>query len=444
MRSTFASYQPSQFALDVSNLGLTTAPGTQHIKPDVLPAFVHEYCHYLQDVTTISGIFGFYLWMYDVVGLTQLFSQGESEIKYIPLDSSYGEMRSFYLIYCGTGQLELNLPIDQAQIEKIEFAIELVPLKSGTREIARNTIIFKSKLAPEYHFGLMPLQETHSFYAQQYRESLMPGAPFQVPTSSLMTLPYHLGDLLFAHHGIQADTATKFLLTGLALDSIQAPTVFLKTLEVLANRALSWKTDSVLIKDTVNQVDIENSHDKEDFLREMVDDMFAWSQDTQRKYLAAALKWYLKTILLVDSAKAETQTSYFDSLLAHPAGLARMVAQLPPPILLDNGITMSYWDKANAKKDQRYEEAFQAASTIRSHWMLYNLLTARTVDEINKKCSCPLYDGCEFREKINLDYYCKTAPWQVVKDSGGIVCPYGMATHSFGLWQNELEVRMDD
>ncbi|GAB2961689.1 hypothetical protein GCM10027048_32390 [Hymenobacter coalescens] len=444
MRSTFASYRPSQFALDVSNLGLSTEPGIQHIQNEVLPAFVHEYCHYLQDVTTISGIFGFYLWMCDVVGLTQVFSQGEKEVKFIPLDSSYGEMRSFYLIYCGTGQLELNLPIGQAQIEKIEFAVESVPLKSGAREIARNTITFTSKLVPEYHFGLMPLQEIHSFYAQQYREGMLPGVTFQMPTSSMMTLPYHLGDILFAHYRIQADIATKFLLTGLALDSIQAPTVFLKTLEALAGRVLSWEIDGTLIQDTIKQVDAKNSHDKEAFLQEMAADIAVWSQDTQRTYLAKALTWYLKTIILADVSKDVSPVVFFYSLLMQPAALAQLIALAPPPILLNNGVEVSYHDEANVTKDQKYEEAFQAATTIRSHWMLYNLLTAKTIAKIKEQCSCPLYDGCTFRQKINQDYFCSTAPWQVVKESTDIVCPYGMATHSFGLWQNELEVRMDD
>ncbi len=55
----FASYKSGAFSIDVSNFEFEDEFVA---KPDI-PAFVHEYCHYIQDITTISSIFGFSLWM---------------------------------------------------------------------------------------------------------------------------------------------------------------------------------------------------------------------------------------------------------------------------------------------------------------------------------------------------------------------------------------------
>lgn len=450
MREIYASYSPSKFAMDVTNIPFAETDGITHIPPEAMPAFVHEYCHYLQDITTISAIFGFYLWMHDVVGLTTVFAQGEGEVKTIPLASGplglpNGEMRKFYRIYCGTGRLEFPVPpAESSAINRIEFSIEQIPLQSGVREIARNTLVFGSALIPDYHFGLMPLQEIQCFYAQRFRENSMTGVVFEVPTADMMAFPYHLGDILFHHHNIEADNIAKFFIATLTLDSIQAPTVFLRTLEALANRPLRWNKDEGLIRATVARIDRAHAHDKQAFFQEIVGDIRRWSQDNTRVYLSEALKWYLKTVEVANQLKNGNSTFFFHTLLMPLKDVSMMAATFPPPILLRNGEFNRYSDVNNSAEDQRYESAFQAAGTIWNHWMLYDLLTTKTSKEINDKCCCPMFDGCTYKAKIGHQYTCKTAPWEIIKESHEIICPYGMAAHSFGLWQNTLEILPDE
>src|SRR5689334_12867303 len=64
----YASYRPGTFTIDVSRFEI----GPRLFHPRDMPAFLHEYCHYIQDITTISSIFGFSLWMYDIVNLTNV------------------------------------------------------------------------------------------------------------------------------------------------------------------------------------------------------------------------------------------------------------------------------------------------------------------------------------------------------------------------------------
>ena len=36
-----------------------------------------------------------------------------------------------------------------------------------------------------------------------------------------------------------------------------------------------------------------------------------------------------------------------------------------------------------------------------------------------------------------------TAPWMVVRGEKQAKCPYAVAAHSMGLWQNELEINVE-
>ena len=75
--------------------------------------------------------------------------------------------------------------------------------------------------------------------------------------------------------------------------------------------------------------------------------------------------------------------------------------------------------------------------------VLYDLLCSETQAQINARFHCPLHDSCLVRHEIGEDYICKTAPWDIIKNEKKITCQYGMAAHSFGLWQNNLDIKID-
>lgn len=65
-------------------------------------------------------------------------------------------------------------------------------------------------------------------------------------------------------------------------------------------------------------------------------------------------------------------------------------------------------------------------------------------EEFEKNATCFIYNNgnCPYISKYKTDksYDCKTAPWLVVKGEKQAMCPYAVAAHSLGLWQNDLDI----
>ena len=74
-----ASYEVSSFIINASKIEFdkNEAP----IKED-FPAFVHEWWHYIQDTSTITGQNGFYLWLRDIVQMSNITCKGEGNYHY--------------------------------------------------------------------------------------------------------------------------------------------------------------------------------------------------------------------------------------------------------------------------------------------------------------------------------------------------------------------------
>lgn len=446
MRETFVSYSPSKFSIDITNLKYDG----DNLKAESFPAFVHEYCHYIQDITHISSIFGFSLWLRDIVALTNLFSKGENRTIEIPLSSDetdevYGKFRKFYLIYCGTGKLERTVAYDELIIENIKTEIIDIPLDKEVRTLAKNIITFKNNITEEYHFGLIPLQEIQAYYAQKLCEEHLGSKKIDIPSSLLMTFPYRLGDLIFSHFNVTASDEIKFLIADLCLDTVQAPKIFLSTIEALKDKEIEWERDKKLIFDIITTQEIAFSYSKETALKNIILDIEIWSRDAQRVYLSKALKWYLDTIRMSVVIKQTHMPTYYSNPFVENniQDLLTLIRLFPPPIIFKDNKFHRYSDEQNPEKDKSNDEHFEAASSIRMHWVLYDLLTSRTVAEINEKCKCPLIDNCESKDAVGNEYNCATAPWLNIKENAETVCTYGMATHSFGLWQNDLDIRLD-
>ena len=69
MEQDLASYEVSSFAVDASRLQFDE---NGKVKVEDFPAFVHEWWHYIQDISTITGQNGFYLWLRDIIRMTSI------------------------------------------------------------------------------------------------------------------------------------------------------------------------------------------------------------------------------------------------------------------------------------------------------------------------------------------------------------------------------------
>lgn len=443
MLHNFASYKQGSFSIDVSNLAIN--PATEFIEHNDMPALVHEYCHYIQDISTISSIFGFSLWMRDVVALTGVFASERGVTIKVPLNRDiYGEpinkYRKLYNLYCGDANEVYDLDYDRLILKDIHTKPTDIPIGGRTVLIAVNHIEVENFYKP-IHFGLIVLQEMHAYYAQLLAEDRYPGVKFSVEADSMPGFPYKFGDFLFQAYEIIIDLPTKFVLIDLCLDTIQAPTVFLEVLKKLKGETISFfgaaRTDLISIVNEVNQT---ISHDNNAAYDQIIPDLKSWAKDTNREFLSKALNWYINKIEIVRYTKNKGSKTFFSlPFCMGNSDFASFYTIFPPPAYFRNGIFYRNMSM-NKDDDHEFNKEFEAATTIWSHRMVYDLLCSNNLTDFQNHSSCPLYDECETRIEIGDNYTCKSAPWEIIKNEKKIICQYGMAAHSFGLWQNTLDI----
>ncbi|WPQ61269.1 hypothetical protein SIO70_23200 [Chitinophaga sancti] len=439
----FAAYRPGTFSVDVSNL----TPADKLFIPEDMPAFIHEYCHYIQDISTISAIFGFSLWLRDVVTLTGIFSKEVGRTISIPLTrDSFGEsvnkFRKFYNLYCG----------DPNQVHNIEFALHPfqrrtveekdIPLDGEVRKFAVNIIEFEGRPQPLF-FGLIALQEVQAFYAQKLAEEKSdPNIQLSVKADSLPSFPYQFGEHLFQYYNITADAQTKYVLIDLCLDTIQAPTVFLDVLEELKGSTIEIYKNLEVMIDIVNATALKRGYSREVALTQILPDIINWSKGPGREHLTKALAWYADLITTVYKIKTHEplmQTYFSWPFTENWELLAELFDFYPPPIYIKDGELLGT-KSTLSDVNEKYQENYDAAETFWFHREIYDLLIADSITKINEKSECPIYNTCPVKDVLDDHYTCKTAPWQIIKGKEKFHCPYGMAAHSFGLWQNNIEI----
>jgi hypothetical protein len=443
MPHNFASYKPGSFSIDVSNLAID--PATEFFEQRDIPALVHEYCHYIQDITTISSIFGFSLWMRDVVALTGVFAAERDTTIKVPLKRDiYGESinkyRKLYNLYCGDANEVYELNYDTLALKGVHNETKEISIDGRTVLNAINHIEVDNP-SKRIHFGLIALQEIQAYYAQLLAEDRYRGIKFSVEADSLPAFPYKFGDFLFREFRISIDLPTKFVLIDLCLDTIQAPTVFIEVLKRLKGETVTFfgdmRRDLVSIVDEVNKM---LSHDNSAAFDQIIPDLKSWAKDTNRKFFSDALNWYVDKIEMVRYFKNNVSKTFFSLpfCMSH-SDFASFYTIFPPPVYFNNGVFFRNMSMSK-EEDHAFNKEFEAATTIWSHRIVYDLLCAETFEDFQDHSICPLYEKCETRIEIGDDYTCKTAPWEIVKNEKKIFCQYGMATHSFGLWQNTLDI----
>lgn len=440
--ANYASYEASSFCVDASNLnfneeGLITICD--------FPAFVHEWWHYIQDITTISGQNGFYLWMRDIVRMTSVTCTGNGNTITLPMkrdqyDECYSKYRKLYNIFCG---------------EKIERRIEN-PLITEEPQISPNGICFDGeehtfakcevKVCNEvFYFGLLVLQELNAFYAQKIVESYVERGKFNVPADSLPEFPYKMGDILFDYYHINCDIKTKFIISYLALDTIQSPTVFLYLLKALSGKNLNYTNNRDEILSELHKVSSTYSHPNIDAIDEWSKDYSKWANDQGHVMMRESLQWYINTIIAVEKLKKKYGEDTFAIALSKGHEfLKKLYECFPAPLIKQGNEVKGQQIKSNEELNIAARHDFEQAIVIWSHRCIYDLLKSQKREEFVNNSICPLYnDGnCLYLNKYTSakQYDCRTAPWMVVKGEKQALCPYAVAAHSMGLWQNDLDI----
>lgn len=441
MEENFASYEVSTFTIDASQLHFDKLG---MIVTEDFPAFVHEWWHYIQDITTISGQNGFYLWFRDIVRMTNITCDGEKKKIQIPLSKDefnevYSKYRKLYNIFCGPKR---DIRIQDAIIKREpDIDINGITIDGEERRLAKCTIYIKDV---EYYFGLIALQELNAFYAQKIIEQRFPNVEFNVKADNLPEFPYKVGDLLFEHYNIKADIETKFIVSTIVLDTLQAPAVFLLLLRELKEREIKYANDREEILNIFENISRQYSYPNSDAYEEWRKDYSNWLKDSSHEKLREALSWYINRIICATNLKSKHGLDTIP--IAFALGTETMnglYSCFPAPIIKIDEAILSQDIKENKQLSQAAKTDYENALIIWAHRRLYNLLKSTSFEEMQKNTKCPLYnDGkCFYLKSYTEDksYDCVTAPWMIVKGETKALCPYAVAAHSMGIWQNDLD-----
>jgi len=444
MEDNIASYEASSFAVNASKLQFDK---NGLVVPEDFPAFVHEWWHYMQDITTITGQNGFYLWMRDIVRMTNLTCTGVNKTISIPLqrdqyEEVYSKYRRIYNIFCGKKE-EFRIP--GAKVTN-EPTVEPngISLDGEIRTFAKCTVYINDK---PYFFGLLVLQELNAYYAQKIAELYVAGTNFNVPADSLPEFPYKMGDILFDHYNIKCDLRSRFIITMRVLDSLQAPAVFLKLLLELSNKELDYSKDRDWILETIERVSNTFSHKNEEAINEWMKDYSNWMNDTGHSMLRESLIWYISILGTLEKCAESYGIDTFELVASSGIkNLNQLYGCFPAPLIKRNGEVLGQSIYNNKKLSIAAQHDFECALVIWSHRRIYDLLRSEDSDSFQENAECPLYNNgkCLYLNKYATDkpYLCKMAPWEVVKGEKQALCPYAVAAHSMGLWQNDLDVKL--
>ena len=446
-QENFASYKPGTFVVDLKQV----EPADRFFEPKDMPAIVHEYSHYIQDISTISAIMGFSLWMRDVVNLTRIFSSGQDETIAIPLEKdqfgeSIGKYRKYYNLYCGNPDDIFEIDYSLNPFSQHHFGTTEVDLDGEKHVFGVNEIEFSNRPGKIF-FGLIALQEINAYYAQKLAELRPRNVELSIYADSLASYPYKFGDHIFDVYNINIDLPTKYVLIDLCLDTVQATSVFWKVLERLRGQSVTFfgSAASDLIG-LVEECRVSCSFSTKDALENILPDIRHWAEAEGREYLRSALGWYYQMIdgvYLFKSAGRIERTFFSLPFAMDWQNFARFFQIYPFPVYFKNGALLGNTASDGNEDDNAvFKGNFEAASTFWAHRVLYDLLTVENIDQLKKRAHCPLFEGCTDKEALDEEYVCKTAPWEIVKGKITAPCLYGLAAHSFGLWQNTLDFRV--
>lgn len=433
----YTSYEPLAFTVTVDNLEFD--PTTGFVVQSDFAAFIHEWWHYVQDISTVTGQNGVYMWLRDMARISKITCAKLGEEIHIPLaKDEYGEpiskFRKLYMLFCGDKE---EFRIEQAAItaEPVINVFSL-GLDGETRTLPDCRLNINGK---EYLFRLVALQELNCYYAQKIAETFVQDKP-KIPADNLPEFPYKVGDILFDYYGIECDNRVKFLISYLCLDSIQAPAVFLKVVESLQGQKLSFDRDEQLIVKQVDKIAGTYSWSNDDIYREWMKDYNNWMFDKGRQYLAKSIEWFVAKIRQCDVFRYYEGKSFFVKVFSgNIKSLNQLYLCFPVPIFKQDGALLGSSMYGNNKAIDFGNEHEQAL-ILRYHKRLFDLISVKEAEEVKDKAECDMFTHCPYRSKVNRDYDCKTAVWEVVQGETMAQCPYAIALHTMGLWQNRLIV----
>lgn len=412
LKKDLGSYMPAFFYM---NVGFSYPPGIMtlfNLKRQDQATFVHEYIHYLQDISTFFGLNNAYVYSEYIHAASQvIYTTQNNEIR-LPV-----EVKGNY------GNVELNREVNK--ISTGDYAeipnMFLVDIKEDVVKTKYNHPYFKtfmqfSLVLPKdvkVNFGGRAIMESMAYLIERNVESHCKGA---------YDYPYHAAEIV-AHKiypEFAEDDFRLIALCDMSLNSSNPGKTFVQTLRMFKERNMMPSPEAIY--DSFYDAPCILMGEHTNFLHGFIpfamsvaerlvlylnDPHFSSFHNTVRKMIGSGIDYRMNhRSFMVDIARGGD--------LLHNESLRRILTRFGSPIIYDNQgnhcqIPSQYFDDSQ----------------------FYNFVAVEQVYKTLSDCQdcCELYDWCDYEDengmkRVEIDERCFNEPWSRAHDDS--LCPYAL------------------
>lgn len=442
MNENFASYMPGSFCINIDRFDID--PSTQFIQEKDYAAYIHEWMHYFQDISTLSSINGYYLMIRDIAEISRQTCQGEDNCIHLPLHFKDGlpadKNYNLFLYQCNACHDSSEQNFKQPRILE-----EPDPHQTKTFDgyTEKHTLPCCSINIDGYDksFGITTIQEINSYYAQHLTERMLTVSPNEKSCcDKLFDYPYRVGDMLFEYYGIQCPEEVRFLISYLCLDCLHPAPVFLETLAKYKGQSFTMSDCPKIVNDI--DVIIKQLCPDNNGLLSMIEGDVMQNMIVNKPEMRIIFEWYFKTVNEIQDCRNRMgKDTFIRTFCTGFKGLGLLTKCFPVPLMYKDHKLF------NNSLLQNAQNSFNCASTLWALKRLFNILTIDGFSDLAKNDEdplpiCPLYDFCNQKIKDDSAFSCKTSLWEILdhENTTKVDCQFGLALHMMGLWQNNLVI----
>lgn len=424
LQKDFGSYMPAFFHMEVN---FPYPPGLMTLynllKQDQA-TFVHEYIHYLQDVTTFFGLNNAYVYSEYLHAASQIiYAEPDNKI-HLPVE-----------IHNNYGNVELNREVNEictGDIEQIS-TLFVLDIKEKYVRTKYNHPFFKSLcqivlVLPQKKkliFGGRAIMESMAYLVERNVEPHCKGAD---------DYPYHSAEIVAnkIYPQFANDDFRLIALCDISLNSSNPGKTFVQTLEMYKKYSLIPTTDKIY--DDFYHAPCVMMGNKTKYINGFFnfaitvgerlvlylrDPYSAPFRDAVRKMIGGGMDYRLNhRTFMVDIAKSGD--------LNHNSTLHTIIKRFGSPVISDNQGNFC-----------------QIPSLYFEDSQFYNFVAVEQLYKTLSDCQdcCELYSWCDYldangNKTVNIDDRCMNEPWKRCYDTQ--LCPYGMLWRHWNLGGREV------
>lgn len=409
-------YMPAFFYMKLEFPYYATLLSLYNLKPENQATFVHEYIHYLQDLSTIFGINNAYVYSEYMHGaVNKIYTDPNNEAR-LPVR-----------IYGNYGNIELNWEVNSActgDYDEIDMLFLLDIEEKKKRTIYRCSYI--NKLTHIYlllpggkriQFGGRAIMESMAYMIEKCVEPRCKGAK---------DYPYHAAECVAKkiYPEFADDVYRMIALCDMSLNTSNPGKIFVQTLKIYKKRKQLPTAEQIYADFYNSPCEMMGNmtyflpafmnfamNAAERLVKYLNHEEFYQFHNAVRKMIGGAIELRMKQpMFMVDIAKGGD--------LYHNDVLRRIMHRLGSPVIKD--ITGNF-----SQVPSRYfnDDQFR-----------YFVAIEQVFNTLHKGCDCcDMIDWCDYpnekgKKEVQIDERCFMAPWERVHDDR--LCPYAV------LWKN--------